>query len=164
MAEKGDRLPISGAYAPAAIISPVPRCCGYWLHGGGLSVFLVAYPHPAAAGCGLHNCAPSPKAGRGFPACRSNPRRPLPQKNEETESVVNAGGAERVAVAIHCVHRKVLVEPSGFRDVSTQAVREGTVVRILVVITGRQSQNLKHGGNGGYKSEGTEEFFKNDKK
>src|SRR5258708_2338091 len=30
--------------------------------------------------------------------------------------------------------------------------------------TSRRSQNLKHGGNGGHKSEGTEEFFKNDKK
>src|SRR5258708_3986351 len=51
-----------GAYAPG-IISPRPavfRILAAWRRGRG--AFLCA----AAAGCGLHNCAPSPKAGRGF--------------------------------------------------------------------------------------------------
>jgi len=55
----------------AAIISPGRRCFGYGLPGAGSGVFLFATTPRCGGGCGLHNCAPSPKAGRGFRRCRS---------------------------------------------------------------------------------------------
>src|SRR6267142_4224341 len=65
-----------GAYAPAAIISPVLRCFGYGLRGGGLGgVFSVRLPHtPLLRGVGCI-IAPRPQRRDGAFGVSSHPRR-----------------------------------------------------------------------------------------
>src|SRR6202035_2508517 len=56
---------VGGAYAPAAIISSVLRCFGYWLRAGGLGGLSVRLPTPRCRGVWAASLRPVPKSGDG---------------------------------------------------------------------------------------------------